>query len=277
MEFGFLFWIFFIGLVVASLQDLKRREVDNWLNLLLVLMGSSYIFFSSIFEGNYDSIFVLGFSLVVLYIFSNVFYYGRVFAGGDAKLLFSMTPFFVAVGFFETFLNVGVFVLYLMGVGSVYGLCFSFVLYLRDFKKINERIKKDASNIYYKCFITLGVLFFVFGFFSFSWLFFVLGIFFVGFPSLLIFSRGLEEVSMTRFVSGRELREGDWLAKSVRVGKRVIEASWEGITKEEIKILKKKRKIEIKEGIPFVPSFLIAFLAYVFLREWFLGVVFGVF
>ena len=24
--FGFLFWLFFIGIVVASLQDLKRRE-----------------------------------------------------------------------------------------------------------------------------------------------------------------------------------------------------------------------------------------------------------
>jgi len=55
----------------------------------------------------------------------NLFYYGRVFAGGDAKLLIAMTAFFVGVSFYESMINIGVFVLFLMISGSVYGLGYS--------------------------------------------------------------------------------------------------------------------------------------------------------
>ena len=39
MEFGFLFWVFLIGIGIASFQDLKRREVDNWLNVQDLHLG----------------------------------------------------------------------------------------------------------------------------------------------------------------------------------------------------------------------------------------------
>ena len=85
IELGFLFWLFFIGIVLASLQDLKRREVDNWLNLFLLVVSFSFVFFKAIFERDSSIVFQAGFALVVLFAIMNVFYYGRVFAGGDAK------------------------------------------------------------------------------------------------------------------------------------------------------------------------------------------------
>ena len=50
--FNFLFWLFLAGIIVACLQDLKRREVDDWLNLFLIITSISFIFFRAYFEKN---------------------------------------------------------------------------------------------------------------------------------------------------------------------------------------------------------------------------------
>jgi len=267
--FGFLFWVFFVGIVVASLQDLKRREVDNWLNLFLLVVSFSFVFFRAIFEGDGSIVFQAGFALVAMFVVMNVFYYGRVFAGGDAKLLFAMTVFFVGVSFYESLVNIGVFVLFLMVAGSVYGLVYSFVLYVRNFGKVNAEMMKIFSLSWVWYTVLFGVVLFFVGFFN--WVFFVFGVLVFISPLLYVFAKGLENVSMIRVVSGRELREGDWLVDDVSVGKKVIKADWDGLSLDDIELLKKRKKVKIKEGLPFVPAFLIAFLAYVFLSEIIIG------
>ena len=48
MEFGFLFWLFFVGIIIACTQDLKRREVDNWLNLFLLMTSLVFVFYGGV-------------------------------------------------------------------------------------------------------------------------------------------------------------------------------------------------------------------------------------
>ena len=129
MEFGFLFWLFLIGIGVASLQDLKRREVDNWLNLLLLFSGIGFLVFSAIFESSTNLIILGIISLLIMFVVVNAFYYGRVFAGGDAKLMFAMFALFVASTLRATVINIGMFILFLMLAGSIYGLTYSLVLF----------------------------------------------------------------------------------------------------------------------------------------------------
>jgi hypothetical protein len=88
---------------------------------------------------------------------------------------------------------------------------------------------------------------------------------------LYVFAKGLETVSMIRDVSGSELREGDWLVDDVKVKGKTIKSDWDGLSLEDIKLLKGKKKVKIKDGLPFVPAFLIAFLGYVFLKDYVLG------
>jgi len=270
IELGFLFWLFFIGIIVAVFQDLKRREVDNWLNLFLLVVSFSFVFFRAIFEKDSSVIFHAGFVLVFLFVLMNVFYYGRVFAGGDAKLLFAMSVFFVGVSFNESLVNVGIFVAFLMVAGSIYGLSYSLVLYVKDFEKVNGEICRFAKglSIWY---LMVGCFVFLLGFVY--WVFFVLGVFVLLSLGLYIFAKGLEGVSMIRVVSGKDLREGDWLVDDVKVGKKIIKADWDGLSSENIKLLINRKNIKIKEGLPFVPAFLIAFLGYVFLRELILGMI----
>ena len=91
------------------------------------------------------------------------------------------------------------------------------------------------------------------------------------FPFLFSFAKGLEDVVMIREVKGKDLREGDWLASDVKFRGKTIKSSFEGVNSEEIEFLKKKGKVKIKDGIPFVPAFLIGYILYYFYADYALG------
>lgn len=270
MEFGFLFWLFGIGIVVASLQDLKRREVDNWLNLFLLVASLAFVFFGAFLTGETDVIFHVGFFLVVMFLIMNLFYYGRVFAGGDAKLLFAMSAFFLGATFWDSMINIGIFSLFLMVAGSFYGLCYSGVLWFQNRDRVNKEMRKILGENRWLFGILFVSVVLMFGGFN-DFIFLLFGICLGVFPFLYVFAKGLENVSMVRGVLGSELREGDWLVEDVMAGKKVIKADWDGLSLEDIGLLKRKRRVLIKEGLPFVPAFLIAFIGYFFFRDWFLG------
>ena len=273
MEFGFLFWLFLGGIVVASMQDLKRREVDNWLNLFLLVSSLAFVFVGAVLNGELNIIFHVASLLVVMFIAMNLFYYGRVFAGGDAKLLFAMTAFFLGLTFWESVGNIGIFLLFLMISGSIYGLVYSFVLWFKNKTAVNKEMARVAKGYSVKALEVLGVILMLGGFVD--SLFFLVGVLVFVFPLLYIFAKGLENVSMIREISGKELREGDWLVNDVKVGKVVVKADWDGLNLEDIELLRDEKKVLIKEGLPFVPAFLIAFLGYVFAKSWFLGFFMG--
>ncbi|MBI2656261.1 hypothetical protein HYX03_00805, partial [Candidatus Woesearchaeota archaeon] len=84
---------------------------------------------------------------------------------------------------------------------------------------------------------------------------------------LWIFVKAIEKSAMNKLVEPSKLTEGDWIVNDVFVGKKYICGPKDlGIEKRQIKKLigfyrqGKIKKILIKEGIPFVPSFLIAFI-----------------
>ena len=113
--------------------------------------------------------------------------------------------------------------------------------------------------------ILVGVGLFVFRYINLIFLFFAIFIWVL--PVLYVFAKGLEDVAMVKEISGKELREGDWLVEDIKICKNLIKADWDGLSLRDVKLLRKKEKIRIKEGLPFVPAFLIAFIFYVFLKE----------
>ena len=112
---------------------------------------------------------------------------------------------------------------------------------------------------YYSLGISLAVLLALLGFMD--EIFLSLGVLFFVFINLYIYAKAVDESSMIRNVGTGKLTEGDWLYKNTKVGKKTIKASWEGLKKQEIRLLKKyHKKIRIRYGIPFSPVFLISFL-----------------
>lgn len=264
---SFLFFVFLIGIFIATLQDLKRREVDNWLNALLLVVGIVYLFYSR------SSLWIFNICLVFIstFLVSNLFYYGRVFAGGDAKLLFAMTPLFISGTFYSTLLNFGAFLILLMISGSVYGLGYSFFIYFRNKKEVNKDFRKRFNKKFFLYSFLISISFFIFSISN--PVFLLLAILILTLPLLFTLSKSLEAVAMVKKVGGKFLTEGDWLVKDVRLGRKVIRANWEGLTKNEIRLLRSKKEVLIKDGIPFVPAFLIAFVSYYLFKD----LIFGLF
>ncbi|MEK6852520.1 MAG: prepilin peptidase [Nanoarchaeota archaeon] len=87
---NFLVILGIIGLIIATLNDLKKREVPDWLNFSLIVIALASRLLYSLTAGNLSFILYgliyFGIFLVLAY----AFYYARIFAGGDSKLLMAM-------------------------------------------------------------------------------------------------------------------------------------------------------------------------------------------
>jgi len=271
-EVVFLICLALVWLVFASLQDLKQREVANWLNFSLIVFALGFRFFWSLFLGNgqdfmffYQGLIGLG----IFFVVGNLFYYSRLFAGGDAKLMIALGP---ILGFSSNFIsNVKIYFVFLfvyLIVGMFYGIVWSFGLSLRNWKAF----QKEFARVFYKNSKSvigvsfLGLVLIGFGMWNFVFSYFGLLILFV--PYLYVFAKAVDEACMINKVSVKELVEGDWLYRDVRIGKKLIKANWDGLSKEEIELLRKKNKtVLIRQGVPFVPVFLITFLILIYI--WF--------
>jgi prepilin signal peptidase PulO-like enzyme (type II secretory pathway) len=93
------------------------------------------------------------------------------------------------------------------------------------------------------------------------------GMIFVSFY-VFVYLKAIEHSVMIKWVVPELLTEGDWVVEDVVVGgKRICGPKDLGLEKSQIaKLLRLKRegkvkKVLIKYGIPFVPGFLLAFIA----------------
>ena len=86
-EYYFLFALALIYTIVATIRDLKTTEVPNWLNFSFLTFALAYRAFYAIFTRNTEFFFFGLIGAMLFFIIANLFYYGKVFAGGDAKLL----------------------------------------------------------------------------------------------------------------------------------------------------------------------------------------------
>jgi len=89
-EFWFLIVLAFVWIIIAIIQDLRKREVANWLNFSFVAVALVYRVFLSILLWDYRYFVYGAAGFAIFFVFANFFYYARIFAGGDAKLLMAL-------------------------------------------------------------------------------------------------------------------------------------------------------------------------------------------
>lgn len=259
-----LVWILF-----AIVQDFKTREVANWLNFSLVIFALVVRLFYSIFTNNFEYFYFGLFGFTVFFILAHLFYYSRVFAGGDAKLMIGLGP---LIPFASLFLfNVMIFFVFLISLlffGAIYSLTYSCFLALFNFKNFKKEFFLVSRSIRKYYFLSLIISFFIFLFILLSKeIIFSVFIFLVLiFPLLYSYLKAVEKSGMIKNVKVEDLTIGDWLIDSVKVKGKLIVPSWEGLSEEDVEFLKKnyKKELKIKDGVPFTPAFLFAFLAVVF-------------
>lgn len=277
-ENWFLIFLGLVWIVGAILQDLRRREVDNIWNFSLIFFALAYRASLSIYTGDYWFFIngVLGF--VIFLILGNLFYYLRIFAGGDAKLMIALGPLLpLSYNWIANAKIFGIFILLFLVTGSVYVLFWSFILVINHWKRFRKEFFKQVKS--FRKIILAGILFFIFwivlGYFLNESLFTIMGIIVLMFVVLFVFAKSVEESCMIKSVRPDKVTEGDWLYNDVLVKGKKIKADWEGVSKRELLLIKKRynKKILIKEGIPFTPGFLFGFLGLLYLfwkyKNWF--------
>ncbi len=265
----------FVVLFVGSITDLKTREVPDWVNYGLILAGIGLNLLFSVIYSNASYIINSLIGLVIFFGIAYIMFYAGQWGGGDSKILMGLgAAIGINVSNIKAQFLVGFFINALFA-GAVYGLLYSILLVFRNKKKFWKEFKKaleEKKIVFAKKIILSALVIFliIFIIVKYTYLrFLVLALAFVSLATfyLWIFTKALEKSCMHKLVEPTKLTEGDWIVKDVVVNKEYITGPKDlGIEKKQIRRLielykkGKVNKILIKEGIPFVPSFLIAFI-----------------
>ena len=271
VKYGLSFIVLFIG----SLTDLRTREVPDWANYGLIISGVSL---NLLFSISYmDASFIINSiaGLLIFFGFSYLMFYAGQWGGGDSKMLIGLGA---MIGIDVTFKNpqfLSGFFINTLFAGAIYGLLWSIFLAFRNRKRFVKELTKElsqknivaAKKIILSCMILLAVLFFIVKLVYIKILILSGALIALTTFYMWVFVKAIEKSSMYKLVEPSRLTEGDWIVNDVYVGKEYVCGPKDlGIEKRQIRKLVefyrrgKVKKILIKEGIPFVPSFLIAFV-----------------
>lgn len=271
LELIFLSVLAVVWLAFATFQDLRKREIANWINFSLLIFALGFRFFYSLFFDSFGFFYQGLIGLAIFFIIANLLYYSRFFGGGDFKMLISLGA---ILPFSESFLvNMrifAIFFLFFFFIGAFYTILSSIYLGMTNFKKFRKELSRQLGLIkmkkfFYLVFI-LGLAIMVLGFLE--PVFFALGILIFILPYLYFYTKAVDESCLIKKVDAKTLVPGDLLYKDVKIGKKLIKAGWDGLKETEIKKLRKKnKKVLIRYGIPFTPVFSISFLVLVYLWQ----------
>jgi len=203
-------------------------------------------------------------------------YYSRQWGGGDAKLLMAMSVIFATypkslLTIFSPNLNnlYFPFIIFIniLIIGAIYSIISTIYLAIKHKKGFTKEFKlylqktKQARKIFLILSILLIVLALMFEDFFIKVTLFISAIVILFFLYFWIYIKSVEKGAMYRKTLTSKLIEGDWLTKNIYKNKKLLlKIPRYGITKKQIALLKKYgiKSIEIKQGIVFTPSFLIA-------------------
>ncbi len=270
--------LFILGLsalILATIFDIKTREIPNWLAYTFVSLALAANLIYSVLENDYYIILKSFLGFAFFFIIGNVMYYTQQWGGGDAKLVMGLGAAFYTypkflLNYFSPNLSLPLtFTLFIniLIVGSVYSIAWALYLMYKHFDQFTKGIKiKLRKTKKIQLIVLLMVLLFII-------ILLVIDIdrlITLTFSALIIFLlylliaiKTIDEICMYKITSTAKLTEGDWIPKPIyHKGKIIIKCKAEGLTKKDILLLKtyKIKEILIREGIPFVPSLLVSFI-----------------
>jgi Flp pilus assembly protein protease CpaA len=267
----------FAGLIIATFSDIKTREVPDWLNFSLIPAGIGLRLMHSLIFNDWMFL-VYGIAALAAFVCLAYFlYYARQWGGGDSKLLMGIGVIFATypeflLNYFNPILNwhfLLIFLFNLLLVGAVYAMIWSAYLAVKNRRKFKKAYMKFFSSLKFFRRIVM-VLVAVMLIASLAPVAVEARIFLLGFSlvmlvsfHLMIFAKVIENCCMFRKIPVSKLTEGDWVVQEVRAqGRYLCGPKDYGLTKEQITQLRKTKikSVLVKEGIPFVPSFLIAMI-----------------
>src|SRR3989344_8428018 len=138
-----------LTLLIASITDIKSKEVPDWLSFATIAAALGIRLIHSIAYADYSYFIygIIGFG--IMFFLGLILYYGRLWGGGDTKLLmglgalFGTTPYFVMINYpFIAVLLINIII-----VGSVYSLAFAIGLFIKNTKATINEMKSQTKRM----------------------------------------------------------------------------------------------------------------------------------
>ncbi len=262
-----------IAVAIGSFTDIKTLEVPDWLNYSLVAIGIFGNLILTVFYS--DWLFfqrsVLGFGFA--FILGMIMYYTGQWGGGDSKMLFGLGAMF-GIDYPFTFSFFMKFIVNMLFFGAFYGLAWIIFLAVKNRKKITKEYVKELKKHKKARFIsgiisvTLALAVYFLHLNMYLKIVAVILILFMYLTNyMFIYVRLVEKISMIKMIEPGKVTEGDWIVEDIKIDGKLIAGPKDlGIRKEQIEellklsALGKIKRIKVKYGIPFVPSFLLALI-----------------
>lgn len=282
IEYLVLSLIFFYFLI-ASIEDIKKREVYDYINFSLTFLIIVIAIFHSIVIDSFGPLKYVGFGLLVGFALGSFLYYIGIWGGGDAKFLIgfmgstyyfmnfvkSTTSQFQLVydffmtklsGFFSYFLDI--FLNYLIYIDIIFMIILVFfgILMSKDLKRIKDRFFLLSIMV----FLFLGL------FYDFSAILLVL----LGFLAFVLIFLAEEDLFQTIYFKIKrrvfDLKEGNIIDKPIFFENKILIDTKDSrtLSKEDLILIKENIKkdydIDIRVAFPFSSLVLLNFVMYLF-------------
>ena len=274
----------FAVLLIGSITDLKTREVPDFVNYGFIISGVALNILFSVIYSDFSFAIHSAAGLLIFFCIAYLMFYAGQWGGGDSKMLMGMGAMIGIDVLFRKPQFLLDFFVNVLFAGALYGILWSAFLAFKNRKGFQKELKKILSQdnivrlkkiLIIAMLSLLALLFAAYEkkFFDKRLFFVLISLAFLALATfyLWIFVKAIEKSSMYKLVEPSILTEGDWIVNDVYAGGKYITGPKDlGIAKSQINRLVKLRsegkvgKILIKEGIPFVPSFLIAFVITLF-------------
>jgi len=265
--------ILIIYLIIASITDIKTREVPDWLSYSLIITAFAIKGIHSILskDPSYFLYGLLGFG--IFFLIGNLMYYTKQWGGGDAKLLMGMGIILITypetlIKYFNPSLKVPFLLSLIINifiVGALYSIILSIIFAIKNKKEFKEKFKITFNLPKIKLMrivvpltslilIILTLIIVKDNIIKLTLM--SLFVFAVLILYLLIFIKAVEKTCMFKKIKVKNLREGDWITKEI---KNIYSPKSLGVTNKQIELIQKTniKEVIVKDGLPFVPPILI--------------------
>ena len=259
--------ITFTVLGIASVTDMRSREVPDWVSYAFIAVAAGVRVLAAIRLWSISPIIEGAAGFAIFFVIGYAIYRAGQWGGGDAKLMMGVGT---AIGLqWNTFPTLAIFFVAMLLAGALWGLGWMIVLGIHHRNRVWEEIKQKKNKRYIQGGIVFIILSIVLAVISPSEIRLeIIALLCLALLVMLLLPliKAVEKVALIKSIAPQQLTEGDWLAEPVVInGKKIVDAIYSGVTKKDMKTLielhdkGKLNRVIIKNGIAFVPSFLMGY------------------